>query len=91
MTDNETKQTYSISGDKIMDKVKEVVKAGNARRITIKNNQGKIIAEFPLSFGVVGAVAAPVVAAIGAIVALASDCTLEVEKSTNQDTPEENS
>ncbi|MGB0757639.1 MAG: DUF4342 domain-containing protein [Patescibacteria group bacterium] len=77
MSENET---YTISGDKVVDKVKEVISEGNARSIRIKNGEGGVIAEFPLTFGVVGAVVAPVLAAVGAIAALATDCTIEVEK-----------
>ncbi len=73
-------EEYRLSGDDIMEKVKQLVHEGNVRRIIVKNDQGDTIAEFPLTVGVVGALLAPPLAAIGAIVALASDLTLVVER-----------
>ena len=67
-------------GSQIIDTIKTLVHEGNVRRITIKQD-GQVIAEFPLTFGVVGAVIAPALAAIGAIAALVSHCTIEVERS----------
>jgi hypothetical protein len=61
-------------------KVKELVHEGNIRRIIIKNEEGKTLIEIPLTLGVVGAVLLPVLAAVGAIVALVADCTIVVEK-----------
>ncbi|MFO0955429.1 MAG: DUF4342 domain-containing protein [Candidatus Saccharibacteria bacterium] len=75
-------EEFKISGDDIMSKLKEVVRAGNVRKITVKEKSGKVIAEFPLTVGVVGALLAPVLAAIGTIVALASDCVIAVERET---------
>jgi len=74
------KEEFTISGDKIVEKVKEIIKEGNARRIIIKNEKGKVVAEFPLTAGAVGALIAPVLAALGAIAALLTKCTLVVER-----------
>lgn len=63
-----------------MAKLKQLVNEGNVRKITVTDKQGKSIAEFPLTVGVVGALLAPVLAAVGAIVALATDCTIAVER-----------
>ena len=63
-----------------MAKVKELVHEGNIRRIIIKNEEGKTLIEVPLTMGVIGAVLLPVLAAIGAIAALVTDCTIVVEK-----------
>jgi len=73
-------EEYKISGDKLIAKVKELVHAGNIRRITIKNKEGKDLIEIPLTIGVVGIVLAPALAAIGAIAALVTECTIVVEK-----------
>lgn len=73
-------EEYKISGDKLIAKVKELVHEGNIRRITIKNKEGKILIEIPLTIGVVGIVLAPALAAIGAIAALVTECTIIVEK-----------
>ena len=72
-------ETIKAEGQELLNKVEELIKEGNVRRVVIKQ-QGRTIAEFPLMVGVVGAVVAPVLAAIGAVIALAKDCTIEVER-----------
>jgi len=69
-----------VSGERLVAKVKELVHEGNIRRIIIKNEEGKTLVEVPLTFGVVGALLAPTLAAIGAVAALVTDCTIVVEK-----------
>ncbi|MDQ6781594.1 MAG: DUF4342 domain-containing protein [Candidatus Eremiobacteraeota bacterium] len=69
-----------LFGEDVFKKVNELIREGNVRRITIKDKNGATIAEFPLTIGVVGAALAPVVAAIGAIVALVNECTLMIER-----------
>lgn len=73
-------ETFKVNGEDLVKKVKELVKEGNIRRITIKDKSGKSLVEFPLTIGVVGAVLAPILAAIGAIAALVSECTISVER-----------
>jgi Domain of unknown function (DUF4342) len=73
-------EEFKLSGDQILGKVKELIHEGNVRRISLKNAEGHTIAEFPLTAGVIGALVAPSLAAIGAIVALASDLTIVVER-----------
>jgi hypothetical protein len=68
-----------VEGKDVLEYVKKAVEQGNARRIVIKQKGNKIV-EFPLSVGVVGAVFAPMLAAIGAIAALVSECSVEIEK-----------
>lgn len=63
-----------------MKKVKELIHQGNIRKITITNKEGKTILVLPLTLGVVGAVLAPMLAAVGAIAALVTDCTITVER-----------
>ncbi|HLC87547.1 MAG TPA: DUF4342 domain-containing protein [Patescibacteria group bacterium] len=77
-----TKRTeeFKVSGSDVVKKIKELVKQGNIRKITIKDKEGKTFAEFPLTLGVVGTVILPVVAAIGTIIALVAECTISVEK-----------
>jgi hypothetical protein len=74
------KEEFTISGDKIVGKVKEIIKEGNARRIIIKNEKGEVVVEFPLTAGAVGVLIAPALAALGAIAALVTKCTLIVER-----------
>jgi uncharacterized protein DUF4342 len=77
---NPNTQEFKLSGDDIMAKIKELVHEGNVRRITIKNEQGQNILEFPLTAGVIGVALLPVWAAIGAVMALAANCTIVVER-----------
>jgi hypothetical protein len=63
----------------VVEKLKALIREGNVRRVVIQH-EGRTVAEFPLTAGVVGVVLAPVVAAIGAMVALLKDCTIQVER-----------
>ncbi len=81
MSDEKTyTEEFKVTGDAVLGKVKELVHAGNIRRITIKNEQGQTLIEIPLTIGVAGALLLPVLAAIGAIAALAANLTIVVEK-----------
>ncbi len=73
-------EEYKVRGEDLVGKVKEVIHEGNIRRITIKNEEGQSLIEIPLTLGVVGAVLLPVWAAIGAIAALVTNCSIVVEK-----------
>ena len=72
-------ESVTAAGNQVIETVKNLIHEGNVRRISIKQD-GRTIAEFPLTFGVVGAALAPVLAAAGAIAALATDCTIEIER-----------
>ena len=73
-------EEFTVNGEELLKKVKQLVREGNIRRIIIKNKGGKIIVEIPLNFGVVGALLAPTLAAVGAIAALLTECTIVVER-----------
>jgi hypothetical protein len=73
------RKTIRLRGQEFVDKVKELIHQGNVRRIVIKNDQGHTVLEIPVTAGVVAAVVAPVVTAIGAIAALANEWSIEVE------------
>jgi hypothetical protein len=73
-------EEFQVHGDKLVQQLKELVRQGNIRRITLKNEEGKTLIEVPLTIGVVGAVLLPVWAAIGAIAALVARCTIVLEK-----------
>lgn len=75
-----TKEEFKVNGETLLAKVKELIKEGNVRKITIKDKKGKDIVTFPLTIGVVGTVIAPVLAALGALAALIGECTITVEK-----------
>jgi hypothetical protein len=74
------KESFRVDGENLLKKVKELIKEGNVRKITIKDKSGKEVAEFPLTIGVVGAVIAPILAAVGALAALIGECTISVER-----------
>ena len=73
-------ESFKVAAGQLVDAVKTLLHEGNVRRIVIKQD-GRTIAEFPLTVGVVGAVVAPVLAAVGAIAAVLTECTIEVERS----------
>lgn len=80
MEEKTTKEEFRVSGEDVIKKVKELVKEGNIRRLIIKNEDEKTLVEFPLTVGVVGVALLPVLAAVGAIAALVTNCTIVVEK-----------
>jgi hypothetical protein len=73
-------EEFRVKGEELLAKIKELIHEGNIRRIIIKDRDGKTMIEFPLTFGVVGAVLAPTLAAVGAVAALIGDATIVVEK-----------
>jgi len=81
MTDERVETSeFRVRGDNLVARVKEILHEGNVRRIIIKNDEGRTLLEIPLTIGVVGAVLAPVWAALGALAALAADLRIVVEK-----------
>jgi len=87
MTTKTVWDSFRAESENAVEKVKELVREGNVRRVIVKH-EGRVVAEFPLTAGVVGVVLAPVLAAIGVLVALMKDCTVEVER-TRQQEPKE--
>jgi len=83
MTEKKTTEEFTVNGEELLAKVKSLINEGNIRRIIIKDDAGKVLVEFPLTFGVVGALLAPVLAAVGAIAALVTKCTIIVERRDN--------
>jgi hypothetical protein len=73
-------EEFRITGDALLAKVKELIHEGNIRRVMIKNEAGTTLVEIPLTVGLVGVALLPVWAAVGAIAALATDCTIVVER-----------
>lgn len=73
-------EEFRVEGEKVVAKIKELLHEGNIRRIILKDKEGRILIEIPLTIGVVGVVLLPVWAAIGAIAALAAELTIVVEK-----------
>ena len=76
----EQQEEFKVTGADVKAKVKELIQAGNARKIIIKNEAWESILEIPLTWGAVGAVLAPALAAVGAIAAMLTNCTIVVVK-----------
>ena len=72
-------ESVKVAGEQLDEKIESLIREGNIRRVVVKQ-EGRTIAEFPLTVGVVGAAIAPVIAAIGAIAALVTECTVEIER-----------
>ena len=77
-------EEFRVVGEELLTRIKNLIKEGNIRRVIIKDKEGKTLFEIPLTFGVVGALIAPQLAAIGAIAALLTEATVVVEKSESQ-------
>jgi len=83
MPDRKTNtEEFTVNGEELLSRIKELIRKGNIRRVIIKNKEGRILMEIPLTLGVVGALLAPSLAAIGAIAALLTEATVVVEKVT---------
>ena len=79
MPDPTWKESFKVTAVQLVDTMKKLLHEGNVRRVTIKH-EGRTVVEFPLTAGVIGAVLAPEVAAVGAIAAVLTECTIEVER-----------
>ncbi|MFA4843977.1 MAG: DUF4342 domain-containing protein [Candidatus Margulisiibacteriota bacterium] len=81
MADNEKIiEEFKVTGEQLIKKVKGLIKEGNVRKISIQDKKGKELISFPLTLGVIGAVLAPVLAAVGAVAALVTECNISVER-----------
>ena len=87
MTDKTFWESFKAEGENVVEKIKTLIHEGNVRRVVVQH-QGRTIAEFPLTAGVVGTVLAPVLAAVGALVALLKDCTIQIERAGDESTKE---
>lgn len=79
-------ESFKAEGEHVLEKVKQLIHEGNVRRVIVKH-EGRTVAEFPLTAGVVGAVIAPVLAALGALIAVMKDCTIEIERIADEKAP----
>ena len=75
-------EEFHVHGEELLAKIKQLVHEGNIRRVIIKNQDGKILIEFPLTVGIVGVLLAPTLAAVGALAALVTEAVVVVEKTT---------
>ncbi len=74
------KESFTVNGEQLLKKIKDLIAEGNVRKITIHDKTGEEVMSFPLTIGVVGAVLLPVLAAVGAVAALIGECTISVER-----------
>lgn len=74
------KDTFEVKGDELLKKVKEIIREGNVRQISILDKSGKTLVILPLTLSVVGAVLVPVLAVVGTLAALLTECTIKVER-----------
>jgi len=80
MDENNNTERITINGEDLVAKIKDIVKQGNAKKISIRGKEDNEIISFPVTVGVAGILLAPVLAAVGAIAALATECTIEIER-----------
>ena len=80
MDENKKTEEFKINGEDLVAKIKEIIKQGNAKKVTIRGKDDNEILSFPVTVGVAGIVLAPVFAAVGAITALATECTIVIER-----------
>lgn len=78
------KESFTLHGENLLKKIKELIAEGNIRKITVIDKEGKELMSFPMTIGVVGALLAPVLAAIGALAALIGECTITVEREVTE-------
>lgn len=76
----ETTEKFKVKGEALLTKVKDLIKEGNVREITIKDKDGKTLVVLPLTLGVVGTVFLPILAVVGTLAALVTECTIEVKR-----------
>jgi len=79
MTEHTCWESIRVEGNELIEQVKKIIHEGNVRRIRIKQNQ-QVVAEFPLAVGVVGTVISPILAAVGTLAALLTDCSIDIER-----------
>jgi Domain of unknown function (DUF4342) len=79
---------FKVKGQELLRKVEDLIKEGNVRRIIIKDTDGKVFIEIPLSFGVIGVLAAPIVAAVGALAGVVANFSVEVIKTEDTESAE---
>ena len=83
--ETQNKSEFRVTGEELLEKIRELIHEGNVRKIIIKNEKGETYLEIPVAIGVIGAILAPVFAAVGALAALAANFTIVVEKKEDQE------
>ncbi len=82
------KEEFLVKGEELVEKVKQLIHEGNVRKLIIKDEDGKVYLEIPVTFGVIGAIFAPMLAAVGAVAALVANLKVEVVRDEDPPAPE---
>lgn len=80
LVSKKTQEEFKVEGKKVVSKIKALIKEGNVRKITVKDNKGKVILSLPVTAGVIGAILLPPLIVVGAIAALVTQCTITVQR-----------
>lgn len=80
LVSKKTQEEFKVQGSKVVGKVKELIKEGNVREITVKDKKGKVILSIPVTAGVIGAVLLPPLAVLGVLAAFITECTITVKR-----------
>lgn len=83
MTETSFTESFKVAADQLVDTIKRILHEGNVRRVIIKQD-GRTVVEFPITVGVIGTVFAPMLAAVGALAAVLTECTIEVERTKSE-------
>ena len=81
------KEEFKVKGEEVIGKVKELLHEGNVRKLIIKDEDGKVYLEIPVTFGLIGAILAPTLAAIGALAAMVANLKIEVVRTEEPEVP----
>jgi hypothetical protein len=81
------REEFRVKGEELVEKVKQLIHEGNVRRLIIKDADGKVYLEIPVTFGVIGALFAPMLAAVGAVAAMVADLKIEVVRNEDPEKP----
>ena len=85
------KEEFRVKGEELVEKIRQLIHEGNVRRLIIKDEEGKVYLEIPVTFGVIGALIAPMLAAVGAVAAMVADLKVEVVRDNDPDIKEKDS
>ena len=83
-------EEFRVRGEELVEKVKQLIHEGNVRKLIIKDDEGKIYLEIPVTFGLIGALIAPMLAAVGAVAAMVANLKIEVVRNDEPENPEKN-
>jgi hypothetical protein len=83
-------EEFKVRGEELVEKVKQLIHEGNVRRMIIKDDEGKVYLEIPVTFGLIGALIAPMLAAVGAVAAMVANLKIEVVRNDEPENPEKN-